>query len=206
MLWLGERTGYLPDAITQLWVRTTGRAFNTADCPWLDGPVGDTRRIGRDFFQRLAERNGRGVRVGSGLLRDMSPLVPEGRVLDATVADFYQNTAAYNIEAWSEWDGVLRPFGVLLAHIFSRRLEQLNVPLHSLETSRGMTSEIIEILDSDGSVDNVAWIRTLIASDRTIYCGSYSTCRVPRFEGTCLRVSFPLPNGNATIILTGLKF
>lgn len=201
MLWLGDRVGYLPDAITQFWVRLTGHQFEIADCPWLDGPVGDTRRIGPDFFHRLATRSGACVRPGSGLLSDVAPLVPNGHPLDAAVADFYQHTADYSIDVWSEWDGFFKPFGVLLANIFSRRLEQLNVPLHSLEASRGMTSEIVEVVDEKGVVSNVAWIRTLVASDRTIYCGNYSTCRVPQFDGTCLRVSFPLPNGNATVIL-----
>lgn len=201
MLWLGDRAGYLPDAITQLWVRVTGRRFNAADCTWLEGPAGDTRRIGRDFFERLAERRGGSVRPGYGLLQDASRLVPEGYSLDPSVADFYENTAAYHIDAWSEWNSAFKPFGVLLSHVFSRRLEQLNVPLRSLDTSRGMSSEIFEVLGKDGSLSNVAWIRTLIASGRTIYSGSYSTCRAPGFEGTCLRVAFPLPNGNATVIL-----
>jgi hypothetical protein len=201
MLWLGDRIGYLPDAVTQLWVRATGTPFDPADFPWLNGPIGDTRRIGRDFYERLALRGGGSVYAGSGLLPDVAPLVRNGRTLDSAVADFYQNTAAYGIDAWSQWDGALKPFGVLLAHVFSRRLEQLNVPLDNLDTSRGMSSEILEVRDASGSVSSVAWIRTLIASGRTIYCGNYSTCRVPGFDGVCLKVSFPLPNGNATVIL-----
>jgi hypothetical protein len=198
MLWLGERVGYVPDAITQLWVRATGRQFSLRECPWLDGPIGDTRRIGRDFFERIAPREGGSIRVGSGLLPDVSALIPG---MDPAVADFYQNTAAYRVDAWSEWDGMLKPFGVLLAQIFSRRLEQLNVPLDNMETSRGMTSDIFDVLDANGDVKTIAWVRTLAASGRTIYCGSYSTCRVPGFDGNCLKVSFPLPNGNATVIL-----
>lgn len=201
MLWLGDRAGFLPDVITQLWVRLTGREFDTANCPWLKGPTGDTRRIGSDFFDRLATRKGGSIRNGTCLVPDMSSLVGVGSALDATVADFYQNTAVYRVDAWSTWSSIFKPFGVLLAHIFSRRLEQLNVPLDNLETSHGMTSEIIEVIDENARVANVAWIRNLVSSNRTIYCGDYSTCDVPGFGNTCLRVSFPLPNGNATVIL-----
>jgi hypothetical protein len=167
MLWLGDRAGYLPDAITQLWVRATGRRFEPADFPWLDGPIGDTHRIGEDFFERSAARDGCTVRAGCGLLTDASILQAADsphRLSDA-VADFYQNTGAYRIDAWSERDGLLKPFGVLLASIFSRRLEQLNVPLDNLESSRGMTSRIVEVVHPRDGVMTVAWIRTLAASE-----------------------------------------
>ncbi len=203
MIWLGDRTGYLPDAITQFWVRTTGTRVNPRDCLWLDGPIGDTRRIGKDFFERLATRDGLSVREGKGLLTDASVLAGRdaSRKLHPAVADFYENTAEYRIDAWSEWNGAFKPFGVLLARIFSRRLEQLNLPLNNLETSRGMTSRILEVVSGSGEATNVAWVRTLVASGRTIYSGNYRECEVSGFDGKCLRVSFPLPNGNATVIL-----
>jgi len=203
-MWLGERYGYLPDAITQAWVRMTGRRFDVARLPWLDGPAGDARRIGEEYFDRLAAREGLRTRAGPGLLPGFSdlftgtvPAVP----LDRSVADFYERTAAYRVDAWAQWCGAFRPFGWLLAAIFSRRLEQLNVPLDALETSQGMTSRIVDVLDADGRTAYVAWIRTLKATGRVVYCGTYSTCRVPGFDGICLKVAFPLPNGNATVIL-----
>ena len=47
-------------------------------------------------------------------------------------------TAAYELDSWAEWCGAFRPFGRLLALLFSRRLQQLNVPLTGLDTSRGV--------------------------------------------------------------------
>ena len=204
MLWLGAQRGYLLDALTQVWVRVTGRGFDAAQHPWLDGPVGDSQRIGEDFFERLAHRQGMNVRDGSGLLADVSGLFVDDasrRRLNASVAEFYEQTASYRIDAWADWSGKFRPFGRLLASFFSRRLEQLNVPLHGLETSRGMTSRILDVLDAEGRVVNVAWVRTLKDTGRVVYCGTYSVCTVPGFPGACLKVCFPLPNGNATVVL-----
>ena len=34
-----------------------------------------------------------------------------------------------------------------------------------------------------------------------LYAGAYSTCRVPNYNGECVKVVFPLPNGNAMVIM-----
>jgi hypothetical protein len=44
-------------------------------------------------------------------------------------------------------------------------------------------------------------VREAVATRQTVYAGSYSHCRVPGFEGECVRVAFPLPNGYALVIL-----
>jgi hypothetical protein len=204
MVWLGARRGYLLDALTQVWVCGTGKRFDLVEYPWLDGPVGDAERIGKDFFERLADRQGAHIREGSGLLTDISDLFadPESRLrLSSNVVDFYERTARYGIDARSAWTGGFRPCGRLLAAMFSRRLEQLNVPLHGFETSQGMTSQILDIIDRNGRTIDVAWVRTLKGTGRVVYCGTYSVCIVPGFRGACLKVCFPLPNGSATVIL-----
>ncbi|MEM9987109.1 MAG: hypothetical protein AAF804_18600, partial [Bacteroidota bacterium] len=38
-------------------------------------------------------------------------------------------------------------------------------------------------------------------SGRVIYTGFYSTVQPPLSEGACIKVVFPLPKGNATVIL-----
>ena len=64
-----------------------------------------------------------------------------------------------------------------------------------------MTSRVLSIVGEDDGAVSVAWIRTLRENGRVIYCGAYATCEVPGFQGKCLKVSFPLPNGHATVIL-----
>ena len=39
------------------------------------------------------------------------------------------------------------------------------------------------------------------ALEHTLYTGSYSLCRVPGFDGPCVKVVFPLPNGSANVIM-----
>ena len=39
------------------------------------------------------------------------------------------------------------------------------------------------------------------ALEHTLYTGSYSLCRVPGFDGPCVKVVFPLPNGSANAIM-----
>jgi hypothetical protein len=64
-----------------------------------------------------------------------------------------------------------------------------------------MTSKILDVLDAENRAVYVAWVRTLKSTGRVVYCGAYSSCAVPGFRSPCLRVCFPLPNGNATVIL-----
>ena len=172
--------------------------------PWLAGPKGKTTGIGADFFKELAEEESLCIRSGAGLLTNFSLLDGGGcRVqhVDPVVAHFYEHTAEYELEAWSEWSGVFKPFGWLLARMFSRRLQQLNVPLSGLDTSRGITSQVISLADHAGNIHYTAWVRQLLNSRHVLYAGSYSICSPPGHPGMCVKVVFPLPNGNAIVIM-----
>lgn len=199
--------GRLVDWSTQRWVRATGRAVTWSEFPWLEGPSGDVDLIGTDFFRRYAERRGLTlVEAGEprGLLTSLTSLDgPDCRALavDQAIAEFYEHTSEYRFEVWSEWSNVFKPFGGMLSSIFSQRLQQLNVPLSPLETRLGITSEVLTILNRDGQRHSAAWIRETIATGRALYVGSYTTCRVPGFDGPCIKVAFPLPNGYALVIM-----
>jgi hypothetical protein len=118
------------------------------------------------------------------------------------VKDFYENTGCYEIEAWSEWCGWFKLFGWALARLFSRRLQQLNVPLSNLDTSQGMISSVLNLVDpTTGKTQYTAWVRELRKSKNVLYAGSYSLCILPGVPGACVKVVFPLPNGNATVIM-----
>ncbi len=70
-MWLGERRGHLVDWATQRWVEATGRRVDLAVDSWLAGPVGGTRGIGLDYFDRWAAAEGLTAthhRSGRGLL------------------------------------------------------------------------------------------------------------------------------------------
>jgi hypothetical protein len=204
-MWIGTKRGYLSDWTTQLWVRLTGKRIDLDFYPWLKGPIGKTTGIGSDFFQQLAREQNLSVEQSKGLIEDFNQLASERchpEKVSSLVKDFYENAGCYELEAWSEWCGWFRPFGWLLATLFSRRLQQLNVPLSNLDTSRGMTSSVIRLVDPQtGKTHYTAWVRQLLSSKNVLYAGSYSVCTVPGVSGSCMKVVFPLPNGNAMVIM-----
>lgn len=206
MVWLGETRGHSTDWVTQLWVRATGHRLELARYPWLAGPVGDPRGIGREFFAKLAQQEGLNLWHGeSGLLQDFSALAAPDFLPDQvhpSVRDFYTRTSAYELDAWAEWCGLFRPFGHILARLFSRRLQQLNVPLSGLDTSQGVTSEVVQLVDPvTHEIRHTAWIRQLLSTGNVLYAGAYSLAEVPRRSGLCVKVVFPLPNGNAMVLM-----
>jgi hypothetical protein len=208
MIWLGERRGYLADWLTQLWVRATGRSVDLGGAQgWLDGPAGPTRGIGAGTFDEVARAEGLEITAGGGrgILPAVAALASERfdpAAIGAEVRSFYERTSAYEIEAWAAWCGPFKPFGWLLAAIFSRRLEQLNVPLSGLDTSRGMTNEVFHVVEpATGKLRYAVWLRRLLGTQRVLYAGSYSVCRPPGYPGACVKVVFPLPNGSAMVIM-----
>lgn len=206
------QNGCFVDRLTQRWVRFTGRRVTWDQHPWLEGPVGDVNIIGTDFFHRYASRRGWTVVEDGeprGLLDRFS--VIEGQTcrtneVSREVVRFYERTSLFEFDVWSQWCGVFRPFGWALGVMFSRRLQQLNVPLSPLETKLGITSRVVRLVTQDGLTAATAWVREILANQRALYVGSYSTCKVPGFEGTCLKVAFPLPNGYALVIMKPESF
>ncbi len=185
-----------------------GRQINPAETSWLIGPFGDVDVIGDHYVEKLAtaeslvvDRQARGV----GLIESVGDLglAPEDeRRLRAEVAAFYTRTADHDLEVWSEWSPLFRPFGGLIHWLYSRRLQQLNLPLRPLDTSRGITSEILKLRRPHNStVAYTVWYRVLKATGNVIYSGIYSTCRVPDGR-TCVKIVFPLPRGNATVVMS----
>src|SRR5215213_1002455 len=199
--------GALVDRTTQRWVRFTGRRVDLHECLWLRGPVGEVDVTGTDFFARLADREGLTMVTDGpprGLVENFEDLAESAcdpLQSDAQIAEFYEQTSEYEFDVWSEWRGGFRPFGNALAAIFSRRLQQLNVPLSPLDTSQGVSTAVVQLVDSSGAVMQTAWVREIVASERTLYAGSYSLCRVPGFDGPCVKVGFPLPHGSANVIM-----
>ena len=67
---------------------------------------------------------------------------------------------------------------------------------------KSLKSELITLSDSkSGKLKYTIWLRTSTASSQVMYSGIYGTCKLPSGK-TCIKAVFPLPNGNATIILS----
>lgn len=207
-MWLGERLGNLADRTTQRCVRATGRAVDLGEQSWLSGPVGSGRRIGADFFDRWAAAEGLRVDrgpAGRGLLPSFAALAGGGfdpAAVHPAVGEFYERTADFAVDVWPEWGGLFRPFAVAAAALFGRRLGQLDLPLSPLDVSWGVTSEVLRVTDpATGRVRENAWVRTLVKTGQPIYVGSYSVVTPPAAGGPCVKAAYPVPNGNAVVIL-----
>lgn len=206
-IWLGDKHGFLIDWFTQKWVRLTGRIVNLNEESWLQGWIGETKQIGESYFERLSQNPSYTLDtnpIGGGLIEDLSVLRSETlspEKIHPKIRDFYEHTTKYNLDVWSQWCGAFKPFGWLLAVLFSRRLQQLDMPISPLETSQGITSDVIQLTDESGVIVGTGWLRKLIATGSVIYAGIYSTCKPPKFKGRCMKVVFPLPNGSATVIM-----
>lgn len=208
MIWLGEKRGYLSDWLTQCWVQFTGKCINLSSDAWLDGLTAPTKGIQSNYFDSMARAANLEIcktEQPSGIMANFNEL--KGAAFDPSlvhpgVIRFYQETSAYELDAWAEWCGLFRPFGWLLAVLFSRRLQQLNVPLSALDTSKGLTNEVLHLNDpSTGTTSHKVWYRRLLSTGNVLYAGFYSVCHVPNQPAPCVKVVFPLPNGNAIVIM-----
>lgn len=196
------------DLITQFWVRTAGLRVELASTPWLDAPTGEPDLIGEEYFERYAERHGLRTLPNDpcgGLVPSFDLFAGPGFDPDAIhpeVRRFYEQTADYDLSVQSRWSPFFKPFGHLLALIFSRRLSQLNVPLTRQDETIRMTSRIVQLAnEGDGTTSIRGWVRNDPTTGATVYVGSYSVVSVPDSPIPCIRATFPLPNGNAIVIM-----
>lgn len=197
----------IQDTITQLWVKITGRKIEIENYPWLGGIVGDVDIIDDKYFTQLAQHENLVIErnhPNSGLLEDLSAIdfsEYELNSINPIVKDFYLNTSNYDFEVWSEWVGIFKPFGKLLTSLFSKRLQQLNIPTRTLDVARGLHSEIVKLKKQEKTHWTI-WYRKMRSTNDVIYSGVYTTCYIPHFNKNLLKVVFPLPNGNASVIMT----
>lgn len=204
--WLQVVVGAIGAQLIYALIWLFGRTHRRADIAWIEGPLGE-RVIGDAAFRETAMREDltieRTARDG-GLIPDFEALRSERFDPSQThplVRDFYEHTTAFAMDVWSR---TYFPASValwLLVTTISRQVDQLNFPLSPLDTAHGITSEIILLRRRDGSLRYTGWFRTLAEQQRVIYTGFYMTQRVPGEAGPCVKVVFPMPNGNATVIL-----
>jgi hypothetical protein len=207
LVWLGQRRGHAVDWITQRWVQLTGRRVALIDAPWLSGPCGSVRGIGADFFDQWGRARGLTVIPAGpddGLIPELSAL--RGRSFDAAsvhpiIDRFYRHTASFDLQIESRWSGPFRAIGWLVGRVFARRLAQLNLPLSSRELNGGMSSRIVRLANARGQVLHTAWVRTSVRTGLPVFVGQYGTETIPGHDGPCVKVVFPLPNGNAIVLL-----
>ncbi|MBR9853959.1 MAG: hypothetical protein GYB37_05185 [Algicola sp.] len=198
----------IQDWITQQWVIVFGNKIDTTNYKWLLGPFGGTYGIGQKFIEQLAEKEHLVInnqKKNKGLIESIDQLnlsTDEVKALSQGVIDFYENTSDYELRLKVKWNPLFKGFGILIKVIFSNRIDQLNVPIKNLGEASGLTNEVIKLINSKtNKVARTIWLRTFKSTGRVVYSGVYETCTIPSGK-TCIKAIFPLPNGNATVILS----
>lgn len=188
------------DWITQLWNIALGRRVDASTDNWLVGPIGGIGGIADKFISRIAEGENLEIRrniPGSGLIDSFDDL---NQAINPRIEAFYKRTIDFDLDVWTQWKPIFGSFGYIIHRLFSKRIQQLNLPQKSLDTSLGIQSEIIGLIDPQGQTVYRIWFRRLKKTGEVVYSGIYTHCRIPSGE-KCLKVIFPLPQGNATVIM-----
>lgn len=197
----------LLDRSTRVGWRVLGRPVDLdGEHAWLRAPESSTSEVADGWLPAWAEATGTTVHeaADAGLLASLDVLSgPHFRAEDVhpLVREFYEHSAAWQMDAWNEWTPWFQPGGELISRAFGRRVRQLALPTRALATSRGMDSRIQVLLDAAGEQQGAAWLRTLRATGEYVFSGCYGTAQLPGVEHRSLHVSFPLPHGNVQVFL-----
>lgn len=198
--------GYLIEQFIRIWISITGRTIDFDKEGWLDSPMAEKTYVGSEFYNDLAIKRNLTLwpSPSAGLLEDFNILSNDffdASKVDPSVIHFYEHTSEYGLEAWSHSAFPSRIFLWILTTFVSRRMNQLNFPVTSMELAGGMQSEVLPMIDDKGVQQFTGWLRKLSNPTKVIYTGLYSSRRPPKCVQTCVKVSFPLPMGSSTVFL-----
>ncbi len=204
--WFASLVARIGARFIHLLIWIFGRTHERTDMVWLDGPVGGAT-IGDATYREVCDAEGltieRHARDG-GLVPSFEQLRSaafDPSKLHPLVREFYEHTTSFAMDVWSRCHAPASLAMWLLVKTISRQVNQLNFPLSPLDTARGMLSEIISMRRPDGSVRYTGWFRTLEHDHSVLYTGFYMTETSPTLGVPCVKVVFPMPNGNATVVL-----
>jgi hypothetical protein len=199
---------HLLDLGTRAWWRAVGRRVDLAGTEsWLDAPMSRSARVTDEWLAAEAERHGGALGTDepdAGLLPTMGLLDGPGfdvGLLRPEIRDFYEHTAAWELEVWTGWSPVFWPAGEAVSRLFGRRVEQLALPMRPLDVAQGMDSRVTPIRDERGRQVAAAWSRGLRGSGRTVFSGAYSAAALPGADRPSVHVAFPLESGNVQVFL-----
>lgn len=196
------------DRITRAFWRAVGRPVDLeGEHAWLDAPMHAGPVIGDAWLADAAASYGGSIvdgDEGAGLLADMAALDGPGfqaADLRPEVRHFYEHTARWRMEVWTQWAPVFQPGGELVSRMFGRRVQQLALPTRPLDVAHGMDSRVTVLADGAGRQRAAGWIRTLRSTGEYVYSGCYSSRVLPGADRASVHVTFPLEQGNVQVFL-----
>lgn len=196
------------DRLTRTFWRAKGRPVDLGGAEkWLSAPMHDGQQVGDGWLGSAALAVGGVVAEnvqGGGLLAAMSQLdgpAFRSEELLPEIRDFYEHTARWRMEVWTQWNPVFQPGGELISRLFGKRVQQLALPTRPLDVALGMDSRVALIVDAAGEQRAAGWIRTLRSTGEYVYSGCYSTRVLPGTAQPSVHVAFPLEAGNVQVFL-----
>jgi hypothetical protein len=195
------------DRATRAFWRLRGRPVDLGGAHrWLAAPMHDAQRVGDGWLRTAASDIGATLRepADGGLLADLAQLDgPDFRAADLRpeVRDFYQRTASWRMEVWTQWTAAFQPGGELVSRLFGRRVQQLALPTRPLDVAHGVDSRVVVLTGPDGAQRAAGWIRTLRSTGEVFYSGCYSVRMLPGSRQPSVHVAFPLEEGNVQVFL-----
>ena len=197
--WVGAQIIYF-----LIWV--LGKRTGFEENPWLAGPLG-SEYIGERPYDEVAKAEGleleRNARHG-GLIPDFDALnCPsfDSTAIHPAIRDFYEQTAQHRIDVWPHTYFPANLALWLLVTTISRKVNQLNFPTNALDLAMGVSSEIALLKRSDGTIQYTGWLRKFSSDQRVLYTGFYMVGATPIKDTPVVKAVFPMPDGNATVIL-----
>lgn len=194
------------DWFTQQWVIITGQKFNPKIDEWLMGPFGTIESVGEKFIYQLANDEQLYIDRNSdakGLFKSIENLnlsKEDLKNLSDKIIDFYEHTSNYQLDFQAKWSPFFKPFAWIVNKLFSQRINQLHIPLKNNGQEK-LCSEIIHLIDQKTKeIKYTFWLRKFETTNEVVYSGIYGTCPLPSGQ-ICIKAVFPLPKGNATVIL-----
>lgn len=182
-----------------------GRVYRRDAIEWLMGPLGEDV-IGEAQYEATAktegltlERHARDTGLIVAFEEQLgSPGFDAARVHPA-IREFYEHTSNFSMDVWSRSYFPASVALWLLVKTICRQVNQLNFPLSPLDTAHGVSSEIIALRTPQGQLKYTGWMRSL-PHGVVLFTGFYMT-QVTPVAGPCVKVVFPMPQGNATVML-----
>lgn len=191
----------LQDRFTQNWVMLFGKKVSKTTDDWIFGPTNI------DMYQNIALNNPLDtytnctVKPAKGIIETVALFgfsESELKQINPLILDFYTKTASFNMDMRFRWNLFFKPVAFLIKVLFSKRLQQMNIPIISSDKLLKTSSFVVEI-NEENIIQNF-WVRKFITTNQVIFSGIYSIAST-NIKQHLIKVQFPLPNGNATIFL-----
>lgn len=193
----------LQDRLTQTWVKYFGKKVTYENDSWIFGPTDNRMYRNISLENAPGEIPGYEISPSEGIIDSIAHfgLNPsELQRIHPVILDFYTRTSAFNMDMCFHWHMLFRPVAFLMKALFSKRLQQLNIPVISSDETLKTQSFIVRINDKHHKISHNLWVRKFVNAREVIFSGVYSVASTMKKQ-YMIKVQFPLPNGNATVFL-----